>query len=169
VAGFTGSRWFFEPYPAGQLSAQRWRSKETADRNGKPIYVSRNVRGDRVQWRSLDDISPTLVATIVALEDKRFFEHAGVSWRSLVRAAYASSTGRRQGGPTITMQLARLLAGRPKGALSKFLEIRDALRIELSTSKRDVLEMYLNLAPLGVGLTVRVHGGSTGIAKYDLS
>jgi penicillin-binding protein 1C len=51
------------------------------------------------------------------------------------------------------MQLARLLAGRPKGALSKFLEIRDALRIELSTSKRDVLEMYLNLAPLGVGLT----------------
>jgi penicillin-binding protein 1C len=153
VLGVASAQWFFAPFAAEMLRSPQWRSLETMDRSGKPLRVSRNRHGDRVQWRSLDEIAPTLPATIVAVEDKRFWEHGGISWSSLARAAAVSLRGQRQGGSTISMQLARLVTPRPKTAFGKLLEIRDALRIERSASKTEILEAYLNLAPLGAGVS----------------
>ena len=63
-------------------------------------------------WTPLDSVSPEFVEALLLHEDQHFYDHAGVNPVSLVRAASATySGGVRQGGSTITMQLARLLYG----------------------------------------------------------
>ena len=99
-----------------------------------------------------DEIPPKVIQAFLAAEDDRFFEHPGVDYQGLVRAAfYLAVTGeRKQGGGTITMQLARNFFLTPeKTYVRKMREIFLALRIEGELSKQEILTLYLNKIFLG--------------------
>ena len=93
------------------------------------------------------DLPQTVIDAILATEDDRFFVHPGVDYQGLVRAVVELiRTGKkRQGGSTITMQVARnFFLSREKTYLRKLTEIFLALKIERLLSKQEILELYLN-------------------------
>ncbi len=95
-----------------------------------------------------------LIKAVLAAEDDRFYEHPGVDYQGILRAAfYLIKTGRKdQGGSTITMQVARnFFLSREKTYLRKLNEILLALQIEQQLSKQKILELYLNKIYLGSG------------------
>ncbi|ROR34126.1 penicillin-binding protein 1A [Inmirania thermothiophila] len=98
------------------------------------------------------DIPEVVVQAFIAAEDDRFFEHPGVDYQGLLRAAWALlRTGeKRQGGSTITMQVARnFFLSSEKTFLRKLNEILLALKIERELTKEQILELYLNKIYLG--------------------
>lgn len=99
-----------------------------------------------------ENIPPLLVKAFLAAEDDRFFEHPGVDYHGLLRAALVvASTGQMsQGGSTITMQVARNFFLSSERKLSrKIKEILLSLKIERELSKEEILELYLNKIFLG--------------------
>lgn len=115
------------------------------------------------------DIPPSMIKAFLAAEDNRFFEHPGVDYQGILRAALQLiMTGeRRQGGSTITMQVARnFFLSREKTFLRKLKEIFLSLRIEQELSKQEIFELYLNKIYLGnraygVGAAAQVYYGKT--------
>jgi len=100
----------------------------------------------------IDDVPPVLRNAILAAEDARFFEHAGVDFVGIARAALTNlvSGGREQGASTITMQVARnFFLSSEKTYTRKIYEILLALRIEENLSKKQILEVYVNQIFLG--------------------
>ncbi|MGR9037856.1 MAG: penicillin-binding protein 1A, partial [Gammaproteobacteria bacterium] len=101
---------------------------------------------------TLDKVPRQLIHAFIAAEDDRFYAHAGVDFNGLVRAGrQLVLTGKkRQGGSTITMQVARLfLLSNEKTFLRKIKEIILARKIEREYSKNHILELYLNQIYLG--------------------
>lgn len=125
---------------------------------------------------SYDQIPHRMIEAILAAEDDRFFEHSGVSFRGLLRAAiHLVLTGRRtQGGSTITMQVARnFFLSRAKTYLRKINEIFLSYKIENELTKKEILELYLNKIYLGngaygIGAAAQVYYGKN-IHALDLS
>ena len=113
------------------------------------------------------ELPQAVVDAILATEDDRFFEHPGVDYQGLLRAAVELiRTGqKRQGGSTITMQVARnFFLSAEKTYLRKLTEIFLALKIERSLSKQEILELYLNKIyfgqrAYGVGAAAEVYYG----------
>ncbi|MEM8552888.1 MAG: penicillin-binding protein 1C [Pseudomonadota bacterium] len=122
------------------------------DRHGALLRAF-TVDGGR--WRlpvTLDAVDPRFVELLIAYEDQRFRTHAGVDPRALVRAGWQAVRHRRivSGASTLTMQTARLMSGaRRKTASRKLGEMVQALRLERSHSKDEILTRYLHLAPYG--------------------
>jgi penicillin-binding protein 1A len=116
---------------------------------------------------SYEDIPERAIQAILAIEDDRFFEHPGIDYQGLIRAGLdVIRTGKkRQGGSTITMQVARnFFLSREKTYLRKLKEIFLALKIEKSLSKQEILELYLNKIyfgqrAYGIGAAARVYYG----------
>ena len=109
------------------------------------------------RWRlvaNLDEIDPDFVDALLAYEDQRFYSHRGVDLTAIVRASRdAVQAGRVvSGASTITMQTARLLEPRPRNLGSKLVEMIRAVQLETRLSKREILELYLTLAPYGGNL-----------------
>jgi penicillin-binding protein 1B len=95
--------------------------------------------------RRLDEFPDHLVNAVLAMEDSQFWEHGGVSYTGILRALYANVKGRRQGGSTITQQLAKNLFLNPAQTLErKFNELFYALALEHELSKEEILTLYLN-------------------------
>jgi penicillin-binding protein 1A len=95
----------------------------------------------------IENVPPVFIQAFLAAEDDRFFEHPGVDIQGLLRAGIELlRTGqKRQGGSTITMQVARnFFLTTEKTYLRKLNEILLAFRIEHSLSKQEILELYLN-------------------------
>ncbi|GAA0610233.1 penicillin-binding protein 1C [Paenochrobactrum glaciei] len=109
-------------------------------------------------WRlntKIEDVDPLLVKMLIAYEDKRFYDHSGIDFWALLRAAKQLVTNGRivSGGSTLSMQLARLIEPRENRNLgSKFLQIARAVQIERRLTKEQILERYLTLAPYGGNL-----------------
>jgi len=106
-------------------------------------------------WVPLDRISALLVDATLLQEDRRFWLHPGVNPLALARGAWRTYVvrARRQGGSTISMQLARILYGiRSSTPGGKLVQIGRALGLELRYTKREILEAYLNLVPYGGNL-----------------
>jgi penicillin-binding protein 1C len=107
------------------------------------------------RWRiaaSPDDIDPRFVAALLAREDKRFHSHFGVDPLALARAGWQLLRNGRivSGGSTLTMQVARLLNPREeRGVITKLRQIAQAIALERALSKREILSLYLGLAPYG--------------------
>ena len=103
------------------------------------------------EWVSLQDISPHVVAALIATEDHRFYDHFGLDWRRIGSAVILTFSGDRQGGSTITQQLARNLypdeIGRAASLTRKLKEAITALKIEALYTKEEILETYLNTVP----------------------
>ena len=137
------------PLPdAGSVSAV------VRDRNGA---VLRAFPVEEGRWRlaaDIDSLDPDFVAALLAYEDERFFEHWGVDLPALMRASRDSLAAGRivSGGSTITMQLARLIEPRDRTFGAKLIQMARALQLELRLTKREILELYLTLAPYGGNL-----------------
>jgi penicillin-binding protein 1A len=119
--------------------------------------------------KTLDEIPLLMRQAFLSAEDDRFFEHPGVDYQGILRAALnLLKTGERgQGGSTITMQLARnFYLSSEKTYLRKLNEIFLALKIERELSKERILELYLNKIYLGnraygVAAAAQVYYGKT--------
>ena len=99
-----------------------------------------------------DEIPEQMIQAFLAAEDDRFFEHPGVDYQGILRAAaQLLLTGeRRQGGSTITMQVARnFFLSSERTYTRKLNEIFLALKIERFLTKQEILELYLNKIYLG--------------------
>lgn len=96
-------------------------------------------------------VPPLMKKAILAIEDKRFYEHHGIDWVRALGAAKSNLRGRfRQGGSTITMQVARnFFLSREKLIGRKLNEVALAYKIEGALSKDDILELYMNQIYLG--------------------
>lgn len=102
-----------------------------------------------------DKLPSSLVESVVATEDQRFWDHQGVDLRGIMRAAQANWTsGRiRQGASTVTQQLARNSFDlKERTYRRKLLEMALAYRIEQQFNKKQIMEMYLNRVYFGGGL-----------------
>ncbi|PWC33270.1 penicillin-binding protein 1C [Azospirillum sp. TSO35-2] len=136
------------PPPLGPLNDL---SVTVADRKGAPLRVFTNAAG---AWRlpaTVDDVSPLFVELLLAYEDRRFDSHLGVDPAAVLRAAAQNLGAGRvvSGASTLTMQVARLLEPRPRSLTAKLIEAARAAQLEWRYSKRDILGMYLTLAPYG--------------------
>jgi penicillin-binding protein 1C len=141
------------------------------DRHGVPLRQSRVDGVDR-RWVSLDEVSPHLVAAVIAAEDGRFRSHPGVDLLATTRAVFQVLVpfGLKSGASTITQQTIKLTHGRPHGLLSKPLEVLRALALERAMTKDEILEQYLNRLPYGdqiVGVG-RASEAYFGVAARDL-
>ncbi len=116
--------------------------------DGKELAVFQRANRD---WVKLAEISPNVVTALIATEDHRFFEHHGIDFRRTASAVLHTFTGDRQGGSTITQQLARNLypeeIGRARSLTRKVKEVITALKIEAVYTKNEILETYLNTVP----------------------
>jgi penicillin-binding protein 1A len=102
-------------------------------------------------WVRLDAMAPSVVNALIATEDHRFYEHFGLDWRRTASAALHTFSGDRQGGSTLTQQLARNLypeeIGRAPTLTRKLKEAITAFKIEALYTKPEILETYLNTVP----------------------
>lgn len=114
-----------------------------------------------------ENVPDIMIKAVLAAEDNRFYEHPGVDYQGILRAAaHLLKTGQKgQGGSTITMQVARnFFLSREKTYLRKVSEIFLALTIEKSLTKQEILELYINKIYLGhraygVGAAAQVYYG----------
>ena len=123
---------------------------------------------------SYDKISPLLVNAVIAAEDQRFWDHDGVDYFGVLRAAQANWTaGRiRQGASTVTQQLARnSFELKERTYRRKLLEMALALQIEKNFPKKKIMEMYLNRVYFGGGLygAEAAARGYFGVSAADLT
>src|SRR5262245_47847385 len=100
------------------------------------------------EWIKLDQIPKHVVDALIATEDHRFWEHSGVDWVRSLSAIGHTLVGERQGGSTLTQQLARNYfpdqIGRAQTPNRKLKEMITALKLERAYSKREILESYFN-------------------------
>ncbi|MDQ3060992.1 MAG: transglycosylase domain-containing protein [Pseudomonadota bacterium] len=116
--------------------------------DGKELAVFK--RANR-EWVKLADISPNVVAALIATEDHRFYEHHGMDFKRTASALLHTFGGDLQGGSTLTQQLARNLypeeIGRAASITRKLKEAITAVKIESVYTKDEILETYLNTVP----------------------
>src|SRR5262249_51383403 len=139
------------PLPSGFLDPERHTSTEVVARGGERLYETLSEEGGRTRWLSPDALPEPLVPATLAAEDARFFSHPGVDPIAVARAAWHDVRARRivEGGSTITQQVVKLLSNRRRTAVGKLSEMLLALRLEHRATKREILALYLNLAPYG--------------------
>jgi len=134
------------------------------DRHGELLHELRTDKSRRrLEWTSLKNISTAFQEAVIHAEDKRFYGHSGVDYKSIGGAVFQGlTTESLRGASTITMQLASLLnrelqskKGR-KSIWQKRKQVLEAWEIEEKWSKKDIFEAYLNL--------VTFHGELQGVA-----
>jgi penicillin-binding protein 1A len=107
---------------------------------------------ERRSFVAITEVPQQLKNAIIAAEDERFYEHPGIDYVGVLRAAWANlvAGGRRQGASTITMQVARnFFLSSEKTLTRKLYEALLAFKIEHSLSKEQILELYVNQIYLG--------------------
>ncbi|NTE88894.1 penicillin-binding protein 1C [Agrobacterium rubi] len=130
-------------------------SQEVLDADGKLLRAFATPDG---RWRlhtSAADVDPQFIRMLVAYEDQRFFDHGGVDFTALGRAAWQLLTNGRivSGASTLSMQVARLIEPRADRSFSaKFLQMARAWQIERRLTKQQIIDLYLNIAPYGGNL-----------------
>ncbi len=117
------------------------------------------------QHLSVDKLPPALPAAVLAIEDRRFYDHPGFDIRGLARAVVVNVAQGRvaQGGSTITQQLAKNLFLTPERSIRRKLkELILAIRLDAKFTKDELLTIYLNRVYLGAG----TYGVEAASQKY---
>ena len=106
---------------------------------------------ERRNLLTIDQIPDVMKHAVLAIEDARFFEHSGVDYRGMVRAALANlREAKSQGASTITMQVARnVYLSAEKSYTRKIYEVLLTFKLEHMLSKEQILEIYMNQIFLG--------------------
>lgn len=126
-------------------------STKIYDREGKIVLYDLNPDVRR-QIIPLSEISPYIQQATIAIEDKDFYKHSGISFTGIARALITDimTQSLAQGGSTITQQVVKnTLLTREKNIVRKVHEIILALRLEQKYTKDQILELYLNYIPYG--------------------
>ncbi|HKV15297.1 MAG TPA: penicillin-binding protein 1C [Reyranella sp.] len=136
------------------LSRYRMQSTEIVDANGRLLRAFTTPDG---KWRlrtTVDDVDPVYLALLKTYEDRRFDEHWGIDPLAALRAAVQWIAHRHivSGASTLSMQAARLLEPRRRSLVAKAIQSARALQLEWRYSKREILAIYLTLAPMGGNL-----------------
>jgi penicillin-binding protein 1C len=139
------------PLPPGFLEPGKHLSTILLDRRGTVIYESLSSEEGRSRWIAASTLPENLVRATLAAEDHRFFSHSGIDWIAVARAAaHDCFRGRlAEGGSTLTQQVVKQLLHRRSGVMEKIREAVVALRLDHRLSKKEILALYLNLAPYG--------------------
>lgn len=139
--------------PPSPLASALPVSVAVVDRTGALLRPFTTVDG---RWRlpvEMGDVDPQLIDMLLAYEDRNFFSHDGIDWRSMLRAAaqFALAGGHIvSGGSTLTMQVARLVEGEPtRSVAGKLTQMLRAAKLDRDLSKKEILTLYLTLAPYG--------------------
>lgn len=123
------------------------------DRSGRLLRLTLAHDDKYRLWLPLPEIAPLAVKAVLLQEDRYFRWHPGLNPIALVRAfwkTYAAPRGRRYGGSTLTMQLARIRYRMDTRTVAgKVRQILKAIQMERHYTKDEILEAYLNLAPYG--------------------
>ena len=122
-----------------------------SDADGELMHV---LMADDERYRlktTAADVDESFIHLLLAYEDQRYYQHDGVDWLAMTRAAWQlMSRGYIvSGGSTITMQVIRLLEPKPRTVWNKLDQMRKAIALERTHSKADIMSLYLSLAPYG--------------------
>jgi penicillin-binding protein 1C len=145
----------FGPYRDLAAFLARPHSIRFYDRYENLVQIDSPGEGLRREFIPLDELPAEIPAVFLAAEDRRFYWHPGVDAPAALRAFSQNLRAGRtlSGASTVTMQLARIIAGKAgggkRGLAAKTLEALNALRLESRFSKRKLLELYLNSIPFG--------------------
>lgn len=152
--------------PHAALSTRATFSRAVYAGDGSLMRLTLAADGQYRLWTPLAQIAPALVQATLLYEDRHFHKHPGLNPASVMRAMGTTVFGeRRMGGSTLTMQLARRLWHiNSRGWGGKLLQILAAVNLELTYSKSEILEAYLNFVPYGgniegAGAAARVYFG----------
>lgn len=136
------------------------------DRNGSILRLLPDPKGRMGLWRDGKSFPDCLKAAMIAAEDKRFPYHAGFDPIAMMRALYCNIRQQRtvSGASTITQQAVRLIRPRPRTYAAKIVELLASIKMECQLSKEQILELHLNLSPMGAnirgaGLAARTYFG----------
>ena len=153
LAAIGGLAWLrMGPVDPELLERARPREVTVVDRNGIVLHETASASGVRAAWLSPDALPDRVVRATLAAEDRRFFSHTGVDPLATARALMRNVRAMRvvEGGSTLSQQVAKmLLRSSERTFRQKAREAVLALRLEHRHSKRELLAMYLNLAPYG--------------------
>lgn len=140
--------WFLFALPAKLFTSPTSYVVEAA--NGE--LLSAAIAGDG-QWRfpQADTIPEKFINCIMAFEDKRFYQHPGVDVLAMARAMRQNWNAKSvvSGGSTLSMQVIRLSRNESRTIWQKSIEVLLALRLELTHSKAEILQLYAENAPFG--------------------
>lgn len=116
-------------------------------------YLIGEFGEERRAFTKIDKIPKKMKDAVLAIEDRRFYEHGGIDTKGILRAIKNNVTGRsHEGASTITMQVAKNFFTGPNKKRDIFIKIKEsllALKIEKALSKDQILELYLNQIYLG--------------------
>jgi 1A family penicillin-binding protein len=146
----------------GGLSVEATPSALLVEANDGQVFATRGVfKGERLLPA---DLPANLSRAVVAIEDRRFYEHGGIDPRAIMRAAWRNLSGEKiEGASTITQQLARMLYLSPERTFKrKVQEAMLAVWLELQLSKEEILARYLTTAYFGAG----VYGIDAAAKRY---
>ena len=120
-------------------------------KTGQDVVLRKLYGGANRTWVKYEDIPKTLIHACIAIEDKRFEDHQGVDWVTTLKACVKMFLGRGEaGGSTITQQLVKNITGRDEVTVRrKLVEIFSALELEKKYTKKQIMELYLNVIALG--------------------
>jgi penicillin-binding protein 1C len=160
--------------PIDESLLARSQSVTVVDRHGEVLYESLGSSGTRGSSLRADALPARVVEATLIAEDRRFFHHPGVDPIATVRALVHNVRAMRvvEGGSTISQQVAKLLLqSRDRGLAQKAREAVLAIRMEHRFRKRELLAMYLNLAPYGNRITgaARASRAYFGVAPEQLT
>lgn len=140
------------PDPNKLNDRQVTQSTKIYDRTGEHLLyeVFQNQKRTLVD---LNQMSQYVPKATIAIEDKKFYEHSGVRWISIVRAAFNNLIGRKAGSggaSTLTQQfIKKTMVGDEHSIFRKVKEAILAMQLEKKYNKEDILKMYLNEIPYG--------------------
>jgi 1A family penicillin-binding protein len=136
---------------SGGLAIQPTPSALVIETDDGRVFATRGIfKGEKI---SADQLPAMLSSAVIAIEDRRFYQHGGIDLQATIRAAWHNLLGRRlEGGSTITQQLARLLYLSPERSLKR--KVQEAILakwLESHLTKRQILALYLDRTYFGAG------------------
>ncbi len=173
-----GAQSYHSPEPAtiriqdGHVSSITGRSGELEAYELEPRMITALFDAEQRSKRQLvkyDDIPKMLVDAVLAIEDRRFFQHGGVNFIRLGEAAWVDVTHQKheQGGSTLTMQLSRAFFLTPEKTFKrKIVEMLIAMQLEQKFSKQQIFEFYANRVDLGQRGSFTISGFAEASQAY---
>lgn len=124
------------------------------DGKGRLLRILPDGRERFTLWCELGEFAPTLKSAVIAAEDRRFFHHPGFDPIAVLRAIYTNIVRWKtvSGASTITQQVVRLIHPRSRTYRAKIVELLASLKMEWQLTKEQILELHLNLSPMGGGI-----------------
>jgi penicillin-binding protein 1B len=138
----------------------------------EPELVTALFQGqDRTKRQILtyNDLPKVMVESVLAIEDRKFFEHGGINWLSLIGSFLTDlrNAGVRRGGSTITMQIARGFFLTPEKKITrKLTEMLIAVELEQKFNKQQIFELYANQVYLGQRGSFSINGFGEAARSY---